>query len=70
MKATLALLVLLAPALLAAPSASADVGVRTCDAPTFCRDLLVLDTDLAHCYVDVMKAGLGRPPGVRLSECA
>ena len=47
------------------PSVAADVAVRTCDSPTFCRDVVSVPVPV-DCNVDLMKNGLGKPPDVRL----
>ena len=64
-----AAIVLLALLAASAPAATADVAVRTCDTPTFCRDAVSVPVPV-DCNVDIIKNGLGKPPDVRLSDCA
>lgn len=53
-------------ALVLVPTTVADVGIRTCDAPSFCHDVANVPAPLS-CDVDYVKGGLGKPGSVRTS---
>ena len=69
MRVLLIVATLTALALFLPSFASADIAVRRCAGPTWCSDVASVPVPVT-CNVDIMLGGLGKPPGVRVSDCA